>query len=125
MKIVLIEDDTFFQQFYALKLKEKGYEVEVAGDGEEGLTKVKSFIPQIVLLDLIMPKKDGFTVLQEMRNDPTLKTIPVIVFSTLGQQQDIEKAKQLGATDYMDKSFFDFEKLLQKIAQNTTSGVKP
>jgi len=125
MKIVLIEDDTFFQQFYALKLREKGYEVEVAGDGEEGLTKVKSIIPQIVLLDLIMPKKDGFTVLQEMRNDPALKTVPVIVFSTLGQQQDIEKAKQLGATDYMDKSFFDFEKLLQKITQHTTSGVNP
>lgn len=115
MKILLVEDDTFFREFYAAKLKEEGMEVEVASDGEEGLDKVSKVKPDLILLDIIMPKKDGFEVLAALSQNATLKKIPVIVFSTLGQESDVEKAKKLGASDYINKSFFDFENLKTKI----------
>lgn len=116
MKLLLIEDDTFFREFYASKLKEEGYEVDTAGDGEAGIEALGKSKPNLVLLDIIMPKKDGFEVLAHMQNSTSLKKIPVIVFSTLGQQSDVEKAKALGAVDYINKSFFDFNNLKSKIA---------
>ena len=115
MKLILVEDDTFFQQFYAMKLQKSGYVVDTANDGEEGIAKIRANRPDVVLLDLIMPRKNGFEVLEEMAKDPELKTIPVLVFSTLGQEQDIQKAMQLGAKGYVNKSFFDFEQLLAKV----------
>ncbi|OGK10519.1 hypothetical protein A2767_04635 [Candidatus Roizmanbacteria bacterium RIFCSPHIGHO2_01_FULL_35_10] len=115
MKLLLVEDDIFFRKFYVEKLKEKGFLVEEADDGEQGLEKIKSFKPDLVILDLIMPKKDGFEVLRSLQIDPELKKIPVLVFSTLGQNSDIEKAKKFGATDYVNKSLFDFEQLVVKI----------
>ena len=115
MKILVIEDGKFFQNFYSLKLKAKGFEVEIAADGDEGLLKAKSNQPNLILLDIIMPKKDGFEFLKEFNVDPLNQKIPVIVFSTLGQEADIQKAKSLGARDYVNKSFFDFENLYSKI----------
>ncbi|MBI2442789.1 MAG: response regulator [Candidatus Levybacteria bacterium] len=115
MKILLVEDDPFFQKFYFFKLREKQFEVEIAKDGVEAMQFVKQAIPDVILLDLIMPNKDGFEVLQELAADPNLKQIPVLVFSTLSQEADVVKAKQLGARDYVNKSFFDFDSLLIKI----------
>ncbi len=115
MKLLLIEDDTFFREFYSAKLQQEGMEVEMASDGDEGLKKADEIKPDIILLDIIMPKKDGFDVLQSLSQNATLKKIPVIVFSTLGQESDVEKAKKLGAVDYINKSFFDFEGLKTKI----------
>lgn len=115
MRILLVEDDTFFREFYAAKLKEEGMEIEVASDGDEGLDKAGKVKPDLILLDIIMPKKDGFEVLQALSQNAALKKIPVIVFSTLGQESDVEKAKKLGAIDYINKSFFDFEGLKTKI----------
>jgi CheY-like chemotaxis protein len=122
MKILLIEDDLFFQKFYSNKLKESGVEVEIAGDGEEGLIKMKSFNPNLVLLDLIMPKLDGFGVLTARLQDENLKKIPVIVFSTLGQEKDINRAKEMGANGYINKGFFDFNSLVATINQVMKSG---
>ena len=115
MRILLIEDDQFFQKFYAFKLQEQQFTIDVASDGVQGLAKMIQNKPDLVLLDIIMPNKDGFEVLKEKSANPAIKDIPVLVFSTLGQEQDILKAKSLGATDYVNKSFFDFEKLLVKI----------
>jgi two-component system chemotaxis response regulator CheY len=115
MKILLFEDDKFFREFYSKKLREKNIEVETAEDGEEGLNKLITYIPDLILLDIIMPKKDGFDVLQEMSHRNLLPQIPVLVFSTLGQEQDIEKARLLGARGYVNKSFFDFDKLYTRI----------
>lgn len=115
MKIIIIEDDHFFQNFYSIKLKELGYQVEIANDGQEGMDKIKTFLPDLILLDLIMPVKDGFQVLAELKNDPLLSKIPVIVFSTLGQESDIKKALALGAKDYINKSFFDFDVFLKRV----------
>jgi len=122
MKILLIEDDLFFQKFYSNKLKESGVEVEIAGDGEEGLIKMKSFNPNLVLLDLIMPKLDGFGVLTARLQDENLKKIPVIVFSTLGQEKDVNRAKEMGANGYINKGFFDFNSLVATINQVMKSG---
>lgn len=115
MKILLVEDDPFFQKFYATKIKEAGYEVEIAGDGVEALEKLQSLRPTLILLDMIMPRKDGFEVLQSLSQDSSLKDIPVLVFSTLGEEKDVERAKSLGAKDYVNKSFFDFDNLHEKI----------
>jgi len=117
MKILLIEDDKFFREFYAQKLREKNIEVFQAGDGNEGLKKAGENIPDIILLDLIMPVKDGFEVLEEISKNEQTKNIPVLVFSTLGQEKDIEKAISLGAKGYVNKSFFDFETLFKKIME--------
>ena len=115
MRLLLIEDDVFFRKFYVEKLKEKGFEVDEADDGEQGLENIRTFKPDLVVLDIILPKKDGFEVLKSLQNDTLLKKIPVLVFSTLGQEADIEKAKKLGAADYVNKSLFDFKNVLKKI----------
>lgn len=116
MRILLVEDDPFFQKFYAYKLAEKGFTVDVGRDGLEGLALMQKNIPDLILLDLIMPNMDGFGVLSAKAQNPQLKAIPVLVFSTLSQEQDVQKALSLGALDYANKSFFDFETLTAKIA---------
>jgi CheY-like chemotaxis protein len=120
MNILLVEDDTFFQRFYALKLTERKFAVTVASNGEEALHYTKSRHFDLILLDLIMPKVDGFMFLEVRKKDPTLFRIPVIVFSTLGQEQDMTKAKNLGANEYINKSFLDLEALVSKIQALTT-----
>lgn len=115
MKILLIDDDSFFRNFYATKLTESGYQVDTAMDGEEGLFKMQQQKPDLILLDLIMPKKDGFEVLTVLNTNPILKSIPVMVFSTLGQEQDTQKAQQLGAKNFINKGYIDFNELVKKI----------
>lgn len=115
MKVLIVEDDIFFQKFYSLKLTESGFSVAIASEGQEGLAKARAERPDLILLDLVMPVMDGFTVLSELQKDVNLKTIPVLVFSTLGQEQDVTRAKSLGAKDYVNKTFFDFDSLKNKI----------
>lgn len=117
MKILIAEDDTFFQKFYSAKLQEKGFEIVVAVDGEEAIQKVTEVKPDLVLLDIIMPKKDGFEVLAALKSSDATKSIPVIVFSSLGQEQDVKKALQLGALDYVNKGFYNIDLLFEKIAK--------
>jgi len=119
MKILLVEDDNFFREFYSNKLRESNFEVETAENGEVGLAKLQTFMPDFMLLDIIMPKKDGFEVLTEMGKMQLIQKIPVLVFSTLGQEKDVEKARQLGARGYVNKSFFDYDKLLARIVELT------
>ena len=117
MKVLIVEDDIFFQKFYSTKLTEVGFIADVASDGEEGIVKTKEFKPDLIILDIIMPKRDGFGFLEDVANDEELKKIPILVFSTLGQEQDVQKAIQLGAVGYVNKTFFDFDKLKQKIEE--------
>lgn len=121
MKILLIEDDKFFREFYAQKISEKNIEVFQAENGEIGLKKVTQEKPDVILLDLVMPVKDGFSVLEDLAKSEETKKIPVLVFSTLGQEKDIEKAIALGAKGYVNKSFFDFDTLFARIMELANS----
>jgi DNA-binding response OmpR family regulator len=112
-KVLVIEDDKFLASAYRAKLTKSGFEVQVAGDGEDGLQMLQTFTPDIILLDLVMPRKDGFATLPEIRK--ILKDVPVIVTSNLGQKEDLDKAMELGATDYLIKSDLSMDALVTKI----------
>lgn len=114
-KILVAEDDKFLASAYRVKLTKAGFEVQIASDGNETLEILKTFTPDLILLDLIMPIKDGFAVLAELKASPLWKGIPVIVASNLGQQEDTDKAMQLGAIDVVVKSDLHLEDLIAKI----------
>lgn len=101
-RILVVEDERPLAHALELKLKGAGFEVEVATDGVVGLQKVKDSKFDLVFLDLIMPKMDGFKVLEEMKSSG--HGVKVIVLSNLGQTEDVERAKKLGASDYFVKA---------------------
>ncbi|OIO46110.1 response regulator [bacterium (Candidatus Gribaldobacteria) CG10_big_fil_rev_8_21_14_0_10_37_21] len=114
-KILTIEDDKFLRELIKRKLQEVGFEATSASNGEEGLALVKEEKPDLILLDLIMPDMDGFMTLKELQKDHLLASIPVIILSNLGQQDDIDKAKQLGAVDFLVKAHFTPNEIIDKI----------
>lgn len=113
MKILIIEDDQVLSDVLHRKLVKENYEVYAAKDGEEGLNKVDEISPDLILLDIIMPKKDGFEVLDELKKKKN-KT-PVIIVSNSGQSVEISKALALGAKDYLVKAEFDPEEVIHKV----------
>ncbi len=114
-KILIIEDDKFLRELIVQKLIKEGYDIAEAIDGEEGIKKVKSEQPDLVLLDLILPGIDGFEVLSKMKEDSGLVSIPVIILSNLGQKEDVEKGLKLGAIDYLIKAHFTPGEIIEKI----------
>jgi DNA-binding response OmpR family regulator len=114
-KILIVEDDRFLRELIARKLKNEGFEVLEAVDGEEGFKRIKEEKPDLVLLDLILPGIDGFEVLARMKEDPTLISIPVIILSNLGQREEVEKGLKLGAIDYLIKAHFTPGEIIEKI----------
>ncbi len=114
-KVLVVEDDAFLGGAYRVKLTKEGFEVEIATDGEEALVKLRSFTPDIILMDIIMPRKDGFSTLQDIKQSDTLKNIPVIMATNLGQPGDVEKAKGLGALDLITKSNMSITDLVTKL----------
>lgn len=114
-KIVLIEDEDILANMYKFKLEKAGYKVEVAKDGKEGVQLVKMHKPDLVLLDIIMPKKDGFMVLEEIKSDKSTKNIPTYMLTNLGQEEDIIKGKELGAIGYFVKADMTPGELVIKI----------
>lgn len=114
-KILLVEDDKFLSEMYATKLAESGFNVEAAFDGEDGLTKISSFKPDLVLLDIVLPKKDGFEILKIIRSDASLKDIFVIALTNLGQKEEVEKGLSLGANDYIIKAHFTPTEVVAKV----------
>lgn len=113
-KILVIEDDKFLRQLVTKKLSEKDFNIVGAVDGEDGLEKAEEE-PDLILLDLILPGMDGFEVLSELKEDPELSSIPVIILSNLGQKDEIEKGLQLGAEDYLVKAHFTLGEIVEKI----------
>lgn len=101
-RILVVEDERPLARALELKLSAAGYEVEVALDGETGLAKIRQGSYDLVLLDLILPKMDGFKVLEELKNER--RDVKVVVLSNLGQEEDVEKAKRLGAIDFYVKA---------------------
>ncbi len=114
-KILLIEDEENFRKVYHDIFTRDGYQVLGAKDGPEGLEMLKSERPDLVLLDLKIPKMSGFKVLEKMKEDPQIKDIPVIIFSVLGQEPDVRKGLELGAADYMTKGFYSPREIGSKI----------
>ena len=103
-KVLIIEDDPLMSRMYQRIFIFQKYDVEVAGDGEEGLAKVASTNPTIILLDVMMPKMNGLQVLEKLKSDPATKSIPVIMLTNLAGQQDAETALMKGAVKYIVKS---------------------
>jgi len=114
-KILLIEDEEIMIELLEKKLAQEGYEVSVARDGEEGLRLMREIWPDLVLLDIILPKMGGFDVLKEMNKNPSLKKIPVIIISNSGQSVELNKALRLGVKDWLIKTEFEPQILIEKI----------
>lgn len=114
-KILLIEDDTFLSGLYTTKFNMEGWEVFAATDGERGLQLAKEKKPDLILLDIILPVKDGFDVLRELKKDENIKATPVILLTNLSQKEDVNKGLQNGAVDYLIKAHFMPSEVVEKV----------
>jgi len=115
VKIVLVDDEKFLLEAMRDKLQREGFDVYTAINGVIGLEIIKKEKPALILLDLIMPIKSGFDVLEELQKDDKLKNIPVIILSNLGQKSDIKKSKELGATDFLIKAKFKMKEVIARV----------
>jgi len=115
--ILLVEDDPFLSSVLRMKLEKESFKVVRAADGDEALNFLteQGVKPDLILLDLILPKKNGFEVLETIRQDPLLEKLPVIIISNLGQPSDIERGKALGVIDYFIKARLSIEELVNKV----------
>lgn len=113
--VLVIEDDPFYANIYKMKLKKEGILAEVAINGDDGLAIARKEHPALILTDLIMPGKDGFEVLRELKADPTLARIPVLVLSNLSQEEDIRRVKELGAKEYLIKANISIQEVVEKV----------
>lgn len=115
-KIVIVEDDRFLRRVYEEKFKKiADYEIFVAADGASAVTMIKKEHPDLVLLDLVLPEMDGFTVLENVKKDPATADVPVIILSNLGQEDDIVRGRELGALDYLIKSDISIQAIEDKV----------
>lgn len=114
-KILLIEDDKMLLEMYTAKFTREGFEITTAENGSDGLKAAREMKPDMVLLDIIMPKLDGFATLKEIRKDENIKDVPVILLTNLGQDQDIQKGKDLGADDYFVKANHTPTEIVEKV----------
>lgn len=114
-KILLVEDDDTLIEMYTFKFQQEGLNLVTVRDGLAGLEAAKNDLPVVVLLDVMMPKMDGFAVLTELKKGDKTKNIPVLLLSNLGQKSDIEKGKKLGADDYIVKASMTPTQVVEKV----------
>jgi DNA-binding response OmpR family regulator len=114
-KILIVEDDKFVRELISHKLTEEKFEVSSVKDGEEGVAKVESEKPDLVLLDLILPGIDGFEVISRIRKNPDIESIPIVILSNLGEKNDVDRGIKLGANDYMIKAHFTPKEIVEKV----------
>ncbi|KKS82836.1 MAG: hypothetical protein UV58_C0004G0009 [Candidatus Wolfebacteria bacterium GW2011_GWC1_43_10] len=114
-KILLVEDDPFLSSLLKNRFTREGIEVIYAKDGQEAITLLQGNKPDLILLDLILPKKSGFEVMEEIRRDPQIQDAPVIIISNLGQPEDIQKGQELGAVEYFIKAKTSIDDLVANI----------
>ena len=115
IKVLLVEDDKMIIDMYTLKFNQEGYDIVQAENGKDGLALAKKNIPDIILLDIILPQMDGFTVLKELKADDSTKNIPVVLLTNLGQDGDVKKGLELGAKDYLIKANFTPSQVVDKV----------
>ena len=116
-QVLVIEDDPFLSKAYKVKFDHEGITTAFALDGESGLAKVKELKPQLILLDIMLPKKNGFDLLADKNKDPSIKDIPTIILSNLGQEDDMTRGKALGAVDYVVKTSMKIQDVVVKVRQ--------
>jgi len=116
-KILFVEDEPTLQKALKEVLEKEGYNVLPASNGEEGLSSAKEQKPNLILLDLILPKMDGFEVLKNLKADNECKDIPVIVLTNLEGSSDVGRAIELGATTYLVKAQYSLEEVTKKIKE--------
>lgn len=113
-KILLIEDDPFLSSLLQNRIKKEGFNVELIKNGDEVISSLKKSTPDLILLDLILPGKSGFEVMEDINSDPQLPKIPIIIISNLGQDTDIARGRSLGAADYFVKANTSIDFLVAK-----------
>ena len=117
IKVFIIEDDIYISDMYRIKLEADNYEVHVASDGIEGIKKLEKDIPNVILLDIVMPKIDGFSVLKMIKENNILKNVPIILLTNLSQKENIERGFELGAASYIIKAHFTPSEVVKKIKE--------
>lgn len=114
-RILIVEDDDFLRSLAVSKLEQEGFVMEIAANGEQGLTKALATPPDLMILDLMLPTMSGFDVLQKVRENESTKKLKVIVFSNLGEEVDIKRCLDLGVSEYLIKANFTLDELAEKI----------
>lgn len=114
-RILIIEDDDFLRSLAVGKLEKEGFVVETASDGQTGLQKVFTTLPELLILDLMLPEMSGFEILEQIRSNDTTKNLKIIVFSNLGEETDIKRCLDLGVSEYLIKSNFTLDELAEKV----------
>jgi len=114
-KILLVEDDPLLIDIYTTKLKESGFDVVVVDRGEKVLGVVREKKPDIVMLDIVLPHQDGWSVLRQIKEDKDLKSTKIVVLSNLGQKEEVEKGLKLGAAQYLIKAHYTPSQVVQEI----------
>ena len=113
--VLLVEDDEFLVNIYKTKFEMEGFKVSVSTNGEAALVDIKKKQPDIVLLDILLPKLDGFAVLEKVKADGETKDIPVVLLTNLGQKDDVDRGLKLGAVDYLIKAHFTPAETVEKV----------
>lgn len=116
-KILLVEDDVFLSSLLKNRFIKEGFEVTLARDGEEAFNLLKSNAPDLILLDIILPKKSGFELMEDLRSNPQLREAPIIILSNLGQPEDVSRGQQLGAIKYFIKAKTSIDDLVEKVKE--------
>ena len=122
-KILLIEDDQSLRDLFTTKLAKHNYDLMFAADGEDGLIRAKSDQPDLIILDIVMPRMSGFELLSRIKNDPQTRGVPVFILTNLSLDADFAKGRELGADDYLIKPHLSWEDLVAKI--DAQLGLKP
>lgn len=115
--VLVVEDEDFLVRALKDNLVSEGYSVSVATDGEMVFAELKKKVPSLILLDLLLPKKNGFDVLKEIRQSPEWQLIPVVILSNLGEDSEIKRALELGANDYFVKSQHPIQEVIEKVRE--------
>lgn len=115
--ILIVEDEDFLARALKDNLEAESFRVDIAKNGEEAMERLKKDRPTLILLDLLMPKRDGFQVLEEVKKNPEWKLIPIIVLSNLGGDAEIKRALDMGADDYFVKSQHPIEEVVEKVKE--------
>ncbi|MFA6338626.1 MAG: response regulator [Candidatus Paceibacterota bacterium] len=123
-RVLITEDEEFLVRALKDNLESEGCVIDVALNGEEAIEQIRKQRPNLILLDLLMPKRDGFYVLGEVRKNPEWKLIPIIVLSNLGGDAEIKKALDMGADDYFVKSQHPIEEVIEKVKDYLEGGSK-